>query len=641
MALSYMRRHKRWLKVFLWIIVAAFIVFYIPAFLENNEGLREVVAHVGKRAITAEAFRAAFQQEMRQRERGSRGRLDLRAARRMRLPESVLQGLVEEQLIELEAQRLGIKVDEAALARAVATLPGLQRDGRFIGGAEVRRILDAQGISEAQFLDSIRINLTRRQLEALLTDGIDVTPAEVEREYRRRSEQVRVEYALVDGARFRSEGAPSAEDVQAYFEAHPETYRFPERRVAAYALIAEDVIAKEMVVTEHDVKAYYEDNQDDYTRPEQACASHILVKVKANAEDAQGHDDAQARSIAEGLLAQLKKGADFAALAKKSSEDPGSSANGGDLSCFGRGQMVPQFDEAVFALAPGQMSDLVKTPFGYHIIRLNQRHEEQTAKFDQVRPVIENMVRREKAQERLEEKVMSLARALSGGEALEKAAQAAGLAVQKTAPFARGARVDPLTADAVAATFELKPGETRREPFSVPKGAVFIALAAVEPPRLPELKEVEAQVRADLIESRSLEKALGLATQLSVRARNDGLEKAARALGLTRKDTPGLVGRGQPLGELGAGILLEQGVFALEVKQLSEPLRVEAGYAVVGVLEKKAFDAAAFEKEKGAIADSLRASTRQRVFDAFLAEAAQRYGVTRTEAFRTALTGGR
>ena len=639
MALSYMRRHKRWLYVFLWLIIAAFIVLYIPTFLDKGEGMQAVVARVGKRKITADEFRMAYQDRLRAYERFAKRRLDLRTAKRMRVPEAVLQSLVESTLIDSEAKRLGVTVDEAALKRAVAA--SFQRDGRFIGAAEARRLLAANDLTEEQYVDSVRSQLTKRRLESLITDGVDVTAAEVEREYRRRHEQVRVEYALVDSARFRAAVTPSSEEVKAFFEAHRETYRFPERRVVSYLLIAQDAIAREVAVTERDAQTYYDDNQDDFTQPEQACASHILVKVKSGPEDSQGHDDAQARSIAQGLLEQVKKGADFAALAKKSSEDPGSAPNGGDLQCFPRGQMQPQFDEGVFALTPGQTSDLVKTSFGYHIIRLNRMQEQQTTPFAQVRAGIEGLVRREKAEERLEEKVMALSRALNSSDSLNKAAQDLGFTVQKTTPVARGARVDPLTPEAVSAAFELKPGETKREPFSSPQGAVFISLASVEPSRLPELKEVEAQVRADLVESGCLEKALELARQVSARARSEGLDKAARALGLTRKDTPALVGRGQALGELGANVLLEQAAFALEVKKISDPVRVAAGYAVVDVLEKTPFDAAAFAKDKESIADSLRADARQKVFQAFLAQAAERYGVERTEAFRTALSGGR
>jgi peptidyl-prolyl cis-trans isomerase D len=631
MALGYMRRHRRWLFGFLWVVIAAFIIFYIPAFLDTGKDQQDVVARVGKGAVGAEQFRRAVLDWRRNFERQSGQHIDMRTIERRGIPERVLQGLVEEILIEDEAKRLDVSVDDAALQQAIVTT--FQRDGRFIGGAEVRRLLELRDMSEAQFLSQLRAQLLRERLETLVTAGVDVEPSEVEREYRRRNEQVKLEYALVDSARFRAEITPSPEEVKAYFDAHADTYRLPERRVVSYGLISQEALAKEVAVTERDAKAYYQDNLDDFTTPEQACASHILVKVKTSPADTQGHDDAQARTIAEGLLAQVKKGADFTALAKKSSEDPGSATNGGDLGCFGHGQMVPQFDQAVFSMTPEQVSDLVKTPFGYHIIKLKELRKEQAVPLEQARARIEQILRQQKARQRLDDKVMAVTAALSKGESLEKVAPAQGLTLQKTAPFALGGRVTPLSAEAVAAAFELKQGQTRPAPVAIPGGALFVALAAIEAPRAPELKDVEGQVRSDLIEGRGLEKAQALAQQLTSRARSEGLEKAARGLGLARKETPSLVGRGQPMGELGTNILLDQAAFGLELKKISDPVRVAAGYAVLGLLEKKPFDQAAFAKEKDGLADSLRGDLRRKVFEAFLAEAAERYGVERTAAF--------
>ena len=637
MALSYMRRHRRWLYGLLWLVIAAFIVFYIPAFLDMGEGQMNAVARVGQRTITMEEFRSRFDQMRLRFQSLYQREMDMRTAKQQGLPEYALQSLVEEILVQEEARRLGVVVEDAAVKTAITTSPEFQRDGKFIGGAEFQRIHELQGISQETTIARVRSGLLRERLESLVTGGVDVTPAEVEREYRRRNEQLRVEYVLADSARFRAQVMPSADDVRARFEAQRESYRFPERRVLSYVVLSEEAQAREVAVTEREITIYYEDHERDYSQPEQACASHILVKVKAGPEDAQGHEDAQARAIAEGLLAQVKKGANLAALAKKSSEDAGSAPNGGDLGCFGRGQMVPEFDQAVFALSPGQTSDLVKSSFGYHIIRLASRQEPQRKPIEQVRPQIEQILRLLAAQERLEEKAAAFARALRSGDSLDKVAQAQALAVQKTEPLARGAAAPPLVPAAVSAAFNLKAGEAQGEPFAGPTGVVFVAVAAIEGTRLPELKEVEERVRQDLVDAGCQAKALELARQVSARARSEGLERAARALGLTRKETPQLVGRGLPLGELGANALLEQAVFGLEPKKISEAVRVAAGYAVVGLIEKKGFDAAAFEKEKAALVESQRTSARQRFFRAFLAQAAERYKVERTDAFRTAL----
>jgi hypothetical protein len=173
----------------------------------------------------------------------------------------------------------------------------------------------------------------------------------------------------------------------------------------------------------------------------------------------------------------------------------------------------------------------------------------------------------------------------------------------------------------------------------VPKGLAFVAVAEVQAPRVPELHEVQEQVKRDLVEARALEKALDQARELRLRALGEGLEKAAKAKGFTRKETPSLVGRGQALGELGASAGLTEDVFTLPEKTLSEPLRLAAGYALVSVLERTPFDKAAFEKDRETLAASLTEAARRRMFEAYLGSLEQRFPVQRTEALRTALGG--
>jgi peptidyl-prolyl cis-trans isomerase D len=636
MALGYMRRHRRWLYGFLWVVIAAFIVFYIPAFLGSGQDEREIVARVGRRAIMVTEFREAYRDQLRAFERFGRGRIDLETARQMGLPERVLEELTDASLIEQEAARLGLTVDDAALTRAIATSPQFQVNGRFIGAGEVRRLLDLRGMSERQFLDSLRASLLRQRLEALVTDGVDVSPADVERDYRRRNEQVKLEYTLVDLDRFRAGLSPGDDELKAWFEGHKEAYRFPERRLLSYLLLERDAVRRTISVADREQRDYYEEHDEQFSQPEQVCASHILVKVKAAAEETEGHPDAEARALAEGLLAQLKKGADLALLAKKSSEDAGTAAKGGDLSCFPRGQMVPEFDNAAFNLEVGQTSELVKTSFGYHIIRVTSKQAAVKTPFEQAQPQIRMLLTARKTEAALESRAAAVAAKVGGRGGLQAGAEVAGLTLQKSGPVTRGAADAPFSAAATAAAFELAQDAASREPFRVPKGIVFVGVAEIQPPRLPELKEVEAQVRKDLVDSKAFEQALAMARDLQARATGVGLEQASKALGLTRKETPSLVGRGQPLGELGANALLER-VYDLPEKTVSEPLRVANGYAVVVVLEKKAFDAVAFQKERETLTASLTANARRQMFEAYLAQLARRFPVERTEGYRTAL----
>jgi parvulin-like peptidyl-prolyl isomerase len=167
------------------------------------------------------------------------------------------------------------------------------------------------------------------------------------------------------------------------------------------------------------------------------------------------------------------------------------------------------------------------------------------------------------------------------------------------------------------------------QPFAVGAGRVFIGLPETQPSKLPELAEVQDKVKAALVRERALERARAAAAELRTRAAREGLDKAASALGAVRKETPGLVGRGQPLGDLGTSRELEEAAYALPVQALSEPVRTPAGYAVLRVLEKKAFDPAAFEAQKAQIAADLKRQKQQQLFQAYMTRARERYSVER------------
>src|SRR5207249_4481518 len=254
---------------------------------------------------------------------------------------------------------------------------------------------------------------------------------------------------------------------------------------------------------------------------------------------------------AQGLLDQVKAGQDFAEVARKSSEDPGSAAQGGSLGCFGRGRMVPDFENAAFSLKDGETSDLVKSPFGYHIIRVTEHKEETVAPLEPVKPRIRQTILSERARALVEEKLAGMSDAVRRRKSLEEAARDQGLSVQKSAPLERGKPVPPLTSPLLLArVFELKKGEVASEPFAVGTGYAFVALDEIQ------------------------------------------------------------------------------------------PVRAAGGYAVIRVLEKKAFDPAAFEKDKPSITTSLREEKKQQLFQAFLEQARQRYPVERNvSALQRAVTG--
>ncbi len=634
MALAFMRRHRKWLFVFLWLVILAFIILYIPAFQDADASSpAAAVAEVGGEPITVGEFERAYR-----RQRAAYAQVDEATLESMGLKEQVLSGLVEQKLMLLEARRLGLQADDAAVARAIAESPAFQDQGRFLGAEEVRRRLELQGLTEQEFAEAVRGQLLMVRLQQLVTDGVTASEAEAEREFRRRNEQVKADYVQVAAAPFREAAGVTEDEVKARFQSRRESYRLPEKRVVSYLLVDSAALQPRAAVTDAELQAYYGDHRDDFREEEQVCARHVLAKVKAESGIGEGHAEAEARARADKARTEILGGADFAEVAKKSSEDEGSKESGGDLGCFARGRMVPEFENAAFSMAPGQTSDLVRSSFGFHVIHVQSRREETIPPFAQVKERIRQTLVGQRVRTLVEDEAQAVSGALSRGRSLEQAAKERGFSVQKSPPFARADARPFLDAPLlVARAFELERGRPAPEPVTVPRGYAFVTVSEVQASRLPELAEVQDRVKSDLLEEKARAQARERAILVRTRAEKEGLDKAAAAMGLSRDQTPSLVGRGQPLGELGASAALEA-AYDLAVGALSEPLPTAAGWAVLKITEKKAFDAGAFAAEKATLLESLSGQKRQQLFRSYLAQVRHRFPVERHPgAYRRAL----
>src|SRR6266545_1200824 len=278
MALAVMRRHRRWLFVFLWLVIAAFIILYIPAFQGADAGSPgETVAKVGGLPITVGEFRKSYQRQRQRLEQLYQGRLDAEALRSMGIEEQVFSALVDDRLVALEVRRLGLSIDDESVAREIQSR--FQENGRFIGSDEIKRRLELQGGTVEDFEQSMRDGLLRERLEHLVTDGVAVTPAEAEREFRRRTEQVKAEYVLVDKAPFHASAAATDDEVRQRFESDRQAYGISEQRAVQYLVVDEASLANRVAVTDAEIEGYYADHKEEFKEPEEVCASHMLVKV--------------------------------------------------------------------------------------------------------------------------------------------------------------------------------------------------------------------------------------------------------------------------------------------------------------------------------------------------------------------------
>jgi len=395
------RLHRRWLVIFL--IVLVFPSFVFTGIYGYNEFVRggDAIAEVDGEPITEAQLDEAHRERL-ERMRAMFGeQFDPRMFDGPGVRAATLDSLLSERALAREIQDAHLYVSEAQLRAVISAEPAFHVDGRF-NYDRYRQLLAAQGLNEIAFEQRVRTGVARQKLmEAVAASA--VVPASVSEHLRRLAEEQReVRELRFDPQHFRARVEVTEAQIQAYYEANQAGFRTAESMKVEYVVLTLDDAVKLLPpVTEADARAYYERNQARFGQDEQRRASHILLTA---GEGGSAADRAGARRKAEELLARVRANpAEFVALAREHSRDPGSAAGGGDLGWFGRSMMVKPFEDAAFALQEGQISDIVETDFGFHIIRLTGVRGAEPRPFAEVRAQIETDLRREAAGKRFAE----------------------------------------------------------------------------------------------------------------------------------------------------------------------------------------------------------------------------------------------
>ena len=623
--LDRMRRHKGWLKWSLGLVVLTFVAFFIPQdFLQTppttvGAAPREVVAEVDGHPLTAGDFQSRYFAQVQNYQTQFGGSINNQLLRQLGIDQQILTQMIDEQVAVLEAERHGLGVSDDELAQQIFAIPGLQENGQFIGEARYEQLLQAQNppMTKSQFEDSLRRSMVIDKLRAALTDWMAVSDAELEREYKLRNEKVKLQVVALTADTFRSKVTVTDDEVAKYFESRTAEYRIGERRKIKYLLLDRDAQRAKVTVPAADVQRYYNDNMSQYTTPEQIRASHILLNTG-------GKDEAAVRKEAEGILAQIKGGADFAELARKYSEDTGSKANGGDLDFFSRGRMVPEFEQAAFALQPGQVSDLVKTQYGFHIIKLVDRRPGSSRTLDEVRPQIQEQLAAQIADEQIAERARQLDERIADAGDLEEAAGELGLMVQESGLFQREDAVPGLGAapQVASAAFELMEGAVS-DVVTSPRGPLFLTVTERQDPYVPKFDEVKDRVREDLIRSRATELSRQRAGEIAAALKAGNFTAAAKAQGLEAKESE-LVMRGAALPDIGISPEVDKVAFTLPVGAVSDPIPTSDGTVIVRVAERDDVTPEEFRQAREAFRAELLNERRGRFFTAYMAKVKER-----------------
>src|SRR6202795_441129 len=361
------------------VLAGGMLLYLVPSMPGTGDAASiDTVAKVGDESVTTDEVR----QQLAQIEQRNQVPKQLEAL----YAQQILKQLIFEKELEYEAKRLGITVsDQERADRIRQFLPTAFNGNSFVGlDRYTQEVSTGFQLTVPVVEELIRQGLLEEKFRKLVTDGISASPAELQQEFKDRNEKVKLEYVIIRPEEFESKIIPSEAEVQASYEKNRSKYQLPERRVVRYGLIDINQLRQSTHISDDQLNALYQQNKAQYEVPNRVHVQHILLTTV-------GKTDAEVEEIrkkAQDILEQVKKGGNFSDLAKKYSEDPGSKDKGGDLGFIIQGQTVAEFEKAAFSLPKGSISDLVKTQYGFHILKIIDKESAHTKPFEEVKETI-------------------------------------------------------------------------------------------------------------------------------------------------------------------------------------------------------------------------------------------------------------
>lgn len=594
------------------LLFVAFTLVYTlaPTGGMGNPGANEqVIAQIGDEKLTDMEVRQALQLRMRDRS------IPPEMAE-FYIPVFVNQ-MVQDRALSYQAKKMGFQVTDKEVATTLQSFfPQLFEGGKFAGHDVYERMVQAQGMSIPEFEANVRSQLLMNRVESLALEGIIVTPNEVEAEFRKKSEKIKISYFQVSADSLRSKIEVTPAEIQDHFNRNKVSYRVPEKKSYLLFLVDEEKLASTISVPDAQLRAAYAARRDQFRIAERVKARHILLKTT----DKPAAEVAKIEKRMQDLLKQARSGADFAELAKKNSEDTGSAVQGGDVGWVIRGQMVPEFEKAAFTTKPGTISDIVKTVYGFHIVKVEAKEDARVKPFEEVKAELAKDLGASQVAGRAQSLSDQVRAALikSPGEA-EAFANANGINIVHAEKVAQG---DPLP--------EVGVNPDVREAIStLPKNGVSSVVQAggkwvvarvldIVPARQAELSDVEAQVRNAALAEKA-DKAFR--TQLeNLRKRmqepNPDFAKLAKEFGAEIKNPADFSREGAVEG-VGPGTVMEEG-FRKDVGQVFGPVQISGAQAFVcKVVSKTPADLTALATQRDSIVQSIKSRKAKERRDLF------------------------
>jgi peptidyl-prolyl cis-trans isomerase D len=626
MLLSLMRKHaKSWLiKVLIGIIALVFIFYFGYSFTDEGGKVAEVNGEVISLMEYENAYRellTALQQEYQDMWSDS-------LIEAFDLKNRALESLIEEKIISREAEKTGLDVTEKEIRDRILEFPAFQYNGSFDSN-RYRAVLANYRMSGEDFEESIAQELLQEKLMQFLTTFLVVSDQDVLDYYTYLNEKVKISFVQFSAEDFKDSISMDYSMMEDYFEQHREGYRIPENIRIDYVVIHPEDFRDQVDINEWEIRAYYEDNPSMFKQEKEVRARHILFRVPSNATE---DEEEKIKEKALSVLEKARSGQDFSELAREYSEGP-TKEQGGDLGYFSEGQMIESFEEAAFDMEKGKISDLVKTTYGYHIIKVEDIKEERVKDFEEVRDQILDILIGNESEDLAHERALSLIDRMPYDIDLAEYAAENGITVISTEYFSREDPIPYIQGDEKLKklVFSLQSKEIS-EVIEFDDDFYIIQVMDRKPSYLPEMDEVADEVEADYKDYLATMEARLSAERFleKLRQGNDWDELAEEAN--MKPETTDFFARLDFPENIGVIQGLNEAAFNLSENN-RYPEAVFEGGEVIFVIrweDKQGIDKEKYQEEKQRYADSIISSKRQVLYYSWLQRLKDRADIDRS-----------
>lgn len=573
------------IKIAFAIIIVVFVFYFgMGSFTEKKE---PVVAYVGGEAISAREFQKAHEDAITAMRRQNPG-LSAEELNTPQFKQAILGQLVNTKLMLAAAAQMGINVSPAELRAVISSIPAFHNAQNVFDPVIYKNALGQNHTSPERFQAELKNNQIIQKLQGFTTVSTLLSEPEAKGLFQWARETVRMDYLLFPAKDFEAQVKPTDKQIADFYETAKDRYREPARIRLEYLPITVADLAAGVKITDEEVKKNYEAGADSFKHPAQLHARHILLLVPPSAP--QDVADKALAKIKE-LQAQLKKGASFEALAKKNSQDPGSAAKGGELPWFAQGAMVKPFEEAAMALKPGQVSEPVRTQFGWHLIKLEGSRPAGKVAFEEVKDELKKRLAEEKASEKINEILDQSMDQIAAGVKLTKIAQGLGLSVKKSELMDQQEvqRLFGLKPEAVATLFALAPGTGAKTPLAMEPARGYLLAEKIEgtPEATLPLDKVRDKVNAEVKSQEARKLALDKAQAVLAALRNPATQAQTLASVKAQFKTTPPLDRQAAVAQTGGNPQLLMDIFASGDKNwLAKPYEIPAGVALARLAER-------------------------------------------------------